>query len=187
MVFGDNKKGILGHRMKAVQSISKFIFGGMMRLYLVQHGESVPEETDPNRPLTEKGRADVFKAARFLRDAGIKIDVIWHSTKLRAKQTAQLIAEAVLPRKGMLEKTGLAPNDPVDKMKEEILKDNQENVMLVGHLPFLGKLASLFLTDSESHHLIGFRQGGVVCLDQMDKGGWFIAWIAIPDLIPHSS
>src|SRR5688572_29245639 len=40
--------------------------GRAMRLYLVQHGEAVPEQVDPQRPLSEAGRRDVQAMARLL-------------------------------------------------------------------------------------------------------------------------
>jgi phosphohistidine phosphatase len=154
-----------------------------MRFYLMQHGDSVPEEIDPDRPLSGKGEVDVAKAANFLKQAGIKIDIIWHSTKLRAKQTAGLIAEVISPQKGVLEKAGLAPNDPVAGIREEILKEMQEDLMVVGHLPFLSKLAALFLVGDESHYVIGFQQGSVVCLEQKDNESWSVRWMVIPELL----
>lgn len=154
-----------------------------MKLYLVQHGECVAEEVDPSRPLTEPGKADVEKMANFLKRAGISIEIIWHSTKLRAKQTAHLLGEILLPSQGIWEKEGLAPNDPVDPVKEEILNQGLENLMIVGHLPLLSKLVSLFLTGSETHPVVRFRQGGIVCLEQDEKGNWAITWMMIPDLL----
>lgn len=153
-----------------------------MKIYLIQHGESVPEAIDPERPLTEKGRADISKVANYLKGR-VNIDIIWHSTKLRARQTAALIADIFSSKSGLFEKKGLAPNDPVDKIKDDIIKENPENLMIVGHLPFLAKLASLLLTDSDSQNIVGFHQGGVVCLEHTDKNGWVVAWDIVPELI----
>lgn len=153
-----------------------------MKLYLVQHGESVPEEIDPKRPLTENGRADVSKAARFLKDAEVQINIIWHSTKLRAEQTAELISEVIKPSRGVEERIGLAPNDPVDKIKDELLKE-ENDLMIVGHLPFLWKLISLILLGNGSYNIISFRQGGVVCLEKKPEGNWFLIWAIVPELI----
>jgi phosphohistidine phosphatase len=159
------------------------ILGVIMKIYIVQHGEAVPEDIDVNRPLSEKGKTDVLKTANFLKQAGIRVCIIWHSSKLRAKQTAQVMAEVISPQNGIREKPGLAPNDPVAGIKEEILKLNQEDLMLVSHLPFLRKLASLFLLGSESYSPVTFRQGGVVCLDLEENGIWSVNWMIIPDLI----
>lgn len=156
-----------------------------MRVYLVQHGESVPEELDPTRPLTAQGKANVEILAQFLKKAGVKIDVIWHSTKLRAKQTAQLLEEVLLPYQGILEKQRLNPNDPVGPVKEKIVMEGIENLMIVGHLPFLSKLVSLFLTDTEARPLVHFKEGGILALEQSEKGNWEISWMMVPDLLKH--
>ncbi len=153
-----------------------------MGLYLVQHGEAASETVDPSRPLTGKGMADVLKVAGFLKGK-INADIIWHSTKLRARETAGIFAEALLPKNGLSEKQGLAPNDPVHGIKEIILKEMPKHLMIVSHLPFLAKLASLLLADSENNNLVTFRQAGVVCLEQTDQGNWAVAWIVIPELI----
>lgn len=151
-----------------------------MRLYLVQHGEAYPEQVNSARPLTEKGREDVLKVAKFLEKADVEVDTIWHSTKTRAIQTAEILAQAV-KAKEIEQKEGLAPNDPATMLKDELVK-REKDLMIVGHLPFLQKLASLLLTGSESQDLIAFCQGGVVCLE-LKPEGWQIAWMITPELI----
>ena len=66
-----------------------------MRLYLVQHGEPVPKEINPDRPLSDKGRHDVEKVGRFLQQAGVAMGVIVHSGKTRAAQTAGLLGSFI--------------------------------------------------------------------------------------------
>ena len=61
-------------------------------LYLVQHGEATKETEDPARPLTEHGRQEVVKVARALARVRLGVSVIAHSGKLRARQTAELLA-----------------------------------------------------------------------------------------------
>jgi phosphohistidine phosphatase len=55
--------------------------------------------------------------------------------------------------------------------------------MIVGHLPFLSKLASLLLTGSESSETVAFKQGGIVCLKCKDKNLWQIDWMITPELL----
>jgi phosphohistidine phosphatase len=57
-----------------------------------------------------------------------------------------------------------------------------ENIMLVGHLPHLGKLASLLLCGDENAGLISFRMGGALCLERDGAGKWSVQWMIIPDL-----
>lgn len=159
-----------------------------MYLYLIRHGEAVPENVDADRPLSEKGMLDVSEVAAFMNFDEIKVDEIWYSTKLRAKQTAAVIAEAI-PHKNLVQMQGLKPNDPAAKVAQEILAV-REDVVIVGHLPFLGKLASLLITGSEENDVVNFAAGGVVCLeksiDNIGVGwekGWSIDWMMTPDFL----
>lgn len=153
-----------------------------MKLYLVQHGEATSGDVDPKRPLTEKGVQDVTKTALFLKKSGIGIDIIWHSIKTRAIETAQIIAKELSPSQGIKQKEGLAPNDPVKKVFDDILSAGSD-LMIVGHLPFLQKLASLALLNSGFPGIIGFRQGGVVCLECKVIGAWELIYAIPPDLL----
>ena len=140
-----------------------------MRLYLVQHGEAKREEEDPSRPLTENGRREVEIVAKFLSEAGIKIDKILHSGKLRAAQTAEILGQYIKPAKGVEKAEGLEPlADP--KIWFKNLKQIDEDVMLVGHLPHLSRLASLLLTGRTDLEPIKFRMAGVVCLERDESG-----------------
>lgn len=152
-----------------------------MKLYLVQHGISVPEEQDPQKPLSEEGRSQTGKTARFLKEKNIKVENIWHSTKARSVQTAQMISEAVTHTK-MTERNDLNPNDPVDKVRQELQKLNADT-MIVGHLPFLPKLASLLLAGTETPGLISFKNSGVVCLESGEKETWQLSWSFPPELM----
>ncbi|MDH7498996.1 MAG: phosphohistidine phosphatase SixA [candidate division NC10 bacterium] len=152
-----------------------------MKLYLVQHGEAAPEEVDPSRPLTARGMGDVERTARFAQGASIKVPEIWHSGKLRARQTAELLAAALRPREEIKEVSGLAPNDPMEPVVSQ-LETREEDLMIVGHLPFLAKLASTLLLGSLAD-LIAFRQGGIVCLERGEGRRWRLAWMITPDVI----
>jgi hypothetical protein len=70
---------------------------GTMRLYLVQHGDALPEQVDPERPLSAKGRRDVEAVARVLASAGARAVRVAHSGKLRAQQTAEVLTAALAP------------------------------------------------------------------------------------------
>ena len=153
-----------------------------MKLYLVQHGEAASEEVNPARPLTEKGCRDVEKIASFLKQAGMGSIPIRHSGKLRARQTAKIIAASLGSTAQVQEAGNLSPNDPVRNLVEETQKMTAD-LMIVGHLPFLGKLASALLTGSESVNPVAFRQGGVVCLQRNERMNWQVVWMVIPDIL----
>jgi phosphohistidine phosphatase len=154
-----------------------------VKLYLIQHGEAAPEEVDSARPLTAKGRSDVQKIASFLKGAGVRPGAILHSGKTRARQTAEIISAQLGPDCQVREREGFAPNDPVTALIKEI-SGMADDLMIVGHLPFLGKLASLLIAGSESKNLVVFRQGGVVCLQRTEGQTWQVAWMVTPELLP---
>jgi len=154
-----------------------------MRLYLVQHGKALPEEQDPQRPLSPEGRQDTEKVARFLKPLGLVVDRVWHSGKARAWQTAQIYAEVLTIRHELTGRPGLDPNDDVAPVRDE-LTAAAEDTMLVGHMPFVSKLASLLLTGHEFLPAIAFKNAGVVCLSRTPDNRWQAEWIIVPELLP---
>ena len=154
-----------------------------MRLYLVQHGEAVPEEVDPARPLSPTGRADVAQIAAFLAAAGVRPARVMHSGKLRAEQTALILAAAVAPANAPTARAGLNPNDPTDGVAHEAAAWDHD-VMLVGHLPFMARLASRLVAGREDAAVAAFQPGSVVCLERTDQRRWAIAWMVRPELLP---
>jgi phosphohistidine phosphatase len=153
-----------------------------MFLYLVQHGEAKKEEEDASRPLSEKGLKDVRKTASYLSELNIEIDEIFHSVKLRALQTAEVFSDNLKPEKGLSKTHGLAPlDDPF--IWVELLKDIKNDIILVGHLPHLGKLTSTLLCGDSNKNIVAFRMGGVVCLKRDDSDMWSLQWMVIPQII----
>lgn len=153
-----------------------------MRVYLVRHGQAVSGDADPARPLTERGLDDGRKVAAFIRPLKLCVDCVWHSTKTRAAQTAELLAPALSTQKGCLEHPSLAPNDDVGAVKNELDRVEQD-IMIVGHLPFLGRLASLLLVGNQSPQLVAFKQTAIVCLVRSPEREWRLDWIITPQIL----
>jgi phosphohistidine phosphatase len=156
----------------------------VMALYLMQHGEATTETEDPARPLTETGRAVVERVAARADAADVRIDRCVHSGKLRAEQTADLLVGALGSERSIESRDGLAPNDPVAPVAEW-LRDAAEgsSIALVGHLPFLDRLASLLIADDENAQVIQFRMGGLVKLvPKSESPGFTVAWILAPEI-----
>lgn len=155
-----------------------------MRLYLMQHGLARDGETDTERTLTEEGRREVERVARFLaRTAPSKSGRVLHSGKTRARQTAEILA-AVDPNLTVEETTGLAPNDdPIIWAQKAAATD--ETLALVGHLPHLERLASLLLVGQARVPVVSFCNGGMVCLERSRAGVWTVKWAVVPWLIPE--
>jgi len=155
-----------------------------MKLYLVQHARAMPKAEDPKRPLTPEGRAEAERIARVLEPLELKIDQLWHSGKLRAEQTAAIYANALKVANGPAARKGLAPNDNVAPLRNE-LAGATGDIMIVGHVPFVSKLAALLLTGCESPPVVAFVNAGVVCLDRTEDDRWQVAWIITPELLPE--
>jgi phosphohistidine phosphatase len=153
-----------------------------MFLYLVQHAEAKREEEDPQRGLTEKGLSDIEKTASFAERAGVNVSRIFHSGKTRALQTADVLSRHLKPQKGISQSDGLAPmDDPYLWFKRTM--DMDEDVMLVGHLPHLARLADLLLYGDTDKGIIDFRMGCIVCLKRADDGSWSIQWMVTPEIM----
>jgi len=150
-----------------------------MKVYIVQHGLSMPEEIDPEKALSPDGNKQSRNMAEFLREKNIRVDSIWHSPKKRAVQTAHIMAEIVACPETQ-EKKDLNPLDPVGNLPGEIEHLNKD-LMIVGHLPFLQKLASFLLSGTEDNQFISFRNSGVICLECTDS--WRFLWTVVPELL----
>ena len=139
-----------------------------MKLYLVQHGEAKTKEENPDRPLTAKGRDASEKTASFAAEqAQISVNAVLHSGKTRARDTAEIMAAYLCPENGMIEEKDLLPNDDPQEWASR-LSEGKKDLMLVGHLPHLSKLASLLLTKSDEKVSIDFKNSGIVCLQRDD-------------------
>ncbi|MBD3209801.1 phosphohistidine phosphatase SixA [Candidatus Micrarchaeota archaeon] len=148
-----------------------------MKLYLVQHGESKDEEEDPERPLTTNGKEMVnHVAARS--EKIVDIHRIHHSPKLRAKQTADIFA-SYNTHASSSEEEGLKPLDDPEIAKK-MVESSEGNLMLVGHLPHLNRLASLLVAGDADADIISFTNGAAVCLEKDEK--WRVSFIFTPEL-----
>lgn len=151
-------------------------------LYLVQHGEAVAKEVDPERPLSPSGTDAVVRMASFMKNAGISVDRVLHSGKTRAKQTAEIFAKSI-SESGVTETmSGINPNDPVEDFLTHIDRLNTPT-MVVGHLPFMAKLVSQLVIDSDAIAIVNYQPGSVVCLEKVDDKHWGVRWMLRPDLI----
>jgi phosphohistidine phosphatase len=148
-----------------------------MRLYLMQHGETLAQEVDAERPLSAEGTADVGRLAAFLRGYA-EPTRIQHSGKTRARQTAEILAAALGGEPEAVD--GIAPNDPVMAWASG-LDGLAGDTMVVGHLPFMARAVSWLLLGREET-LIAYQPGSVVCLERTEDG-WAVAWMLRPELL----
>lgn len=150
-----------------------------MRVYLIQHGKAKSKEEDPARGLTVEGREETGQMAEALGKVNPEVYVVWQSGKLRARQTAEILAEGLGIPQRIMEHSNLSPMDDVKIVAGE-LKGLGHNIAISGHLPFLSRLAGLLLTGSEAAEPIRFRNSGVVCIER-NEDGWQLQWAVTPD------
>jgi len=151
-----------------------------MEVYLVQHGEAKPEAIDPARSLTDQGREEVERVARRAAALRLQVAEIRHSDKLRARQTAEILAREFSPSAGVREMEGLAPADDPEKARLQV-EAAREPLMLVGHLPHLGRLASSLLVGDPTKEILRFRNGAILSLAKAERR-WLLQWILTPEL-----
>jgi phosphohistidine phosphatase len=142
-----------------------------MFVYLVHHGHSVKSGVDPQRPLSRLGRdqADALSGRAAAR--GVRPDVIWHSGKLRAKQTADAYWRACNPLAEPCATRWMQPDDPL--RLADLLQVETRDLMVVGHMPHLDRLLRRLV---EAEPQAGsFPVNGVVAVDRIETG-WTERW-----------
>ena len=153
-----------------------------MLLYLVRHGEAMNELADPSQALSPQGLRNVQKVAAHLARLKIHVDVIFHSHKLRAKQTAAVFADYLRPAEGLSETAYLDPMDDPSEW-ERRLRDRNKDIMMVGHLPYLEKFFSMLLCGFVDDRVVRFGNATVVCLNREKTGTWVLQWMMGPEVI----
>lgn len=156
-----------------------------MKLYLVQHANAKSKEEDPLRPLSNEGWEEIKRIAEYARRyLHIEVDQILHSGKLRAKQTAETLARQLELPKLVNSVEGLEPRANPHVMRD-YLAETQKDILVVGHLPHLSKLANLLLVENEEKDVIVFRNACLVCLERQIDSRWRLVWMITPETVPQ--
>jgi phosphohistidine phosphatase len=154
-----------------------------MEIYLMQHGESYPKDKDPERSLTPRGDEQIHLSAKALRKMGISFDLIISSPKQRAQQTAGIVADELGYPQGEIEvSAALEPTAPAEQVLLFLTSFSLKNsVLLAGHLPSLGEIASSLMSDAFRIPL-RFEMGGVVMIDAKDPKAHSgeLRWFLLP-------
>lgn len=153
-----------------------------MKLYLARHGEYRIDDVIAGNPLSEQGKAAIAALAQFLQPLHMEVDAIWHSGKLRAKQTAELLSKAFICQQAIQEQPGLNPLDDVDEFAHHLHLWEENDLLLVGHMPFMSRLIAKLLVQAEDKELVRFQPGTLVCLEKNAGTDWVIHWVLGPFL-----
>jgi phosphohistidine phosphatase len=132
-------------------------------IYLVHHAEAVGPDVDAQRPLSADGRAHVDRLAINARARGVKPAAIWHSGKLRARQTAEAFLRLCNPLAEYSAIRGLQPDDPAAWIHDRLVGEARD-VMLVGHMPHMPRLLTLLVTGRDAP-LLDFPLHGLVAIE----------------------
>ncbi len=132
-------------------------------LYLVHHSHAAGADVDPQRPLTTAGREHAQRVARQAAERGVHPEVVLHSGKLRARQTAEALWRACNPLATMAAVRGLQPSDP-PAWAADLVAGETRDLMLVGHMPNLARVLAL-LTTGHAEAGADFPDHGLVALE----------------------
>jgi phosphohistidine phosphatase len=158
-----------------------------MKLYLLRHAEAVRREDsipDGDRALTSDGIKTMKAAALGMRALKMKVDLVLTSPLVRARQTAEIAAEALGVKRKITLTKNLAPDVEPELLIAELAQKycSIKNILLVGHEPHLGRLASVLLTGTTDLPVI-FKKGGLMAL-KLDstpcKQGATLKWFLTP-------
>ena len=149
-----------------------------MTLYLVHHGEAVGPDVDPRRPLSVAGRMAVDNLARKVALRGIRPEVVWHSGKLRARQTAEAFWRECNALAAFSATRDLQPDDPPSWIRDRLAGESRD-VLIAGHFPHLPRLLGL-LTSEPDGAPGDFPRHGIVALTSDDGVAWTEAWRLSP-------
>jgi len=140
-----------------------------MDLYVIRHAIAVDEyEDDSQRPLTEKGRKKMRLIARGLRTLGVEFDLILSSPYVRARETAEILAEVFKVKADIAFSDHLIPaGNPEMLISEMNEKYSVSSIALVGHEPLLTSLVG-FLVSKNMDLDMTLKKGGVCRLSADD-------------------
>lgn len=163
-----------------------------MKLFLVRHAHALTEEEDPRRPLSARGNATTRRLAVFFRASSAlsAVRAVWHSPLPRARETAELLVKEAGIDAALVETAGLQPeDDPV--VIADRLERVEQTVMIVGHEPYLGVLATLLVRGKIKPVAFDVKKNAVLVLEatggRHKKSGrirWRVRWHFSPELLP---
>lgn len=159
---------------------------GSMQLYFLRHGIAAePDEwrgSDFDRPLTCTGRTRMAREAKGLAKLDLSLDYIITSPLLRAKQTAQIVAEANKINDRLVEDARLGASFDVELLADILVEHGRANaIMLVGHNPTMTLTIGRLVGGAR----IDLKKGGLALVKLPDPRSLDgeLLWLAPPQLL----
>ncbi|MDQ8200477.1 phosphohistidine phosphatase SixA [Pelagicoccus enzymogenes] len=153
----------------------------LQHLYLVRHAHAESDApSDALRPLSPKGHRQCDRLVKaFFRNQQIQTPAIWQSGLLRARQTAEALAQGLDITAPLEQRDGLAPYDNPSDIADQ-LNALDHSCLVAGHEPNLSLLASLLIAGHDNFQRIVFPKASILCLSRMKVGPqatpWQIEW-----------
>lgn len=133
-----------------------------MKLCLIRHGNAKDHNVDALRQLSDQGKREAKNAGDYCRSVSFKPQKIFHSELVRAKETASLVLGQLGTQLSLVEDKDLLPNSPISTWYNNLLY-MEEDIMLVGHMPYMGIFAEELLDQP-----VGFPTGGVMIFEVIE-------------------
>jgi phosphohistidine phosphatase len=149
-----------------------------VRFYLVRHGDALSAHVDAQRPLSARGREAVTELAGLAVAREVQVSEILHSGILRAQQTATILAVHLKPPGGVRQSAGLLPEDD-PAIGKAALEAADRSILLVGHLPYMSRLAALLVKGAAAASTSEFTPATMLCCSRVG-GVWQIDWRMAP-------
>jgi phosphohistidine phosphatase len=137
-----------------------------VKVYFLRHGIAADRDEwkgdDASRPLTAEGRERMEREAKALAKIGLDPGVIVTSPLVRARQTAEILADALKIRGKLVEDERVAQNFDRAKLAG-VLQDHAgvESVLVVGHEPDFSALVGEVVGGAA----IVLKKGGIACVE----------------------
>lgn len=142
-----------------------------MRVYLLHHADAVGPDVDPQRPLSPEGVEHAARLATLAQARGIAPAAIWHSGKLRARQTAEPFWRLCSPFAEFKMVRGLGPDDPPGVIHLAILEETRD-LLIAGHMPNIAAILRRLIGDAAE-----FPHHALVAVETDDSGvSWRELW-----------
>jgi phosphohistidine phosphatase len=152
-----------------------------MLIYLVRHGEALSEQENPERPLSTMGKRNIQRlGAHLAQHVKMLPGHIYHSSKARAVQTATILSQSLPNAPEPVQADGLMPMDDPGLWVERLASADRD-IMLVGHMPYMSRLASLLITWDTGKEIADFTPGTIVCLEK--SSSYRIKWMMTPRML----
>ncbi len=153
-----------------------------MKLYFLRHAAALDGEDDARRPLSDTGRKQARKLARFLKRSGVVFDAAYTSPLVRARQTAEIVMDIVNESAPLQAKaTDALLNDiPVDEFDRWLaVLPEAGDVLLVGHEPSLSQRVRRMLGVQRAEAL-PLAKGALACLKTIDRRAAELRFLVTP-------